>query len=260
MQLAENSFGKPVSEAYDPFNLLLACKVCTILVLGDPCTETFASYLSCGRSANDVIQVSAQIFKFIVKVPRDISVANAAFNCKAEAMRTAWAALRDIGPRVLCIDPESGGFAMEKLEGHTLTVGMIKSRLPQIVRLLRKIHAAEPAKLMWKYDPMAAVTNQLHAVKAAKAMKPQEIKLIEDIISNTARTVKDHPWVLCHNDFHSHNIFLQPAKTGCCSEKLMAIDFEECDLGDPMCDLAYLIVNLGMERAQSSWRCYMTSL
>ena len=30
-------------------------------------------------------------------------------------------------------------------------------------------------------------------------------------------------------------------------EKLLAIDFEDCDLGDPMWDLAYLTVNLGME-------------
>ncbi|KAL9023191.1 MAG: hypothetical protein Q9180_008337 [Flavoplaca navasiana] len=126
---------------------------------------------------------------------------------------------------------------------------MIKSRLPAVMRLLRRIHNTPPAKWMWRYDPVAVVKNQLEAVKSSKAMESNEVTLIEKIISNTAKTVKGHPWVLCHNDFHSHNIFLQPAETRYRAEKLMVIDFEESDLGDPMWDLAYLIVNLEMDQA-----------
>lgn len=223
--------------------------MCIILVLGDPSIETTATHLPSGSPSNEVIQVSTPSFEFIVEIPRNKSLPDAPFKSKAGARRTAWVALRDIGPKVMGIDPESGAFAMECLDGHTLTVDVLKSRLPAVVRLLRKIHMAEPAKWMWRYDPMAAVATQLEAVRKSNTMDLNDMVLIDKIVCDTAETVNGHPWVLCHNDFHSQNVFLQPARTRCCSgEKLIAIEFEECDLGDPMWDHAYLVVNLEMER------------
>ena len=239
----------PASEAPDPFNLTLASKMCVVLILGDPSIQPTVTYFTSGWSPNDVIAVTTPSFQFIVKLPRQPCPSDAALTCKAEAMRTAWAAKHGLGPKVLCIDPESGGFAMECLRGHTLTVDMIRSRLPAVMRLLRRIHTTAPAKWMWKSNPIAVVTNQLEAVKSRKAMESNQVTLIEKIISNTAKVVKGHPWVLCHNDFHSHNIFLQPGETRFRADKLMAIDFEETGLGDPMWDLAYLIVNLELEQA-----------
>ncbi|KAI4231009.1 MAG: hypothetical protein LQ349_005893 [Xanthoria aureola] len=234
-------------------NFTIASRMCTILILKDPTIKTAVSHFNNGFSSNDVIQVSAKNrHKYIVKIPRQPTTPpNAAAACKAEAMRTAWAARCGFGPKVLCIDPESGGFAMERLRGHTLTAAdMMPQRLPQVVRLLLRIHTAPPAKWMRRYDPMNSVSTMLEAVKRTHAMAPTEVRLIEEIVASTKEMVKDHPWVLCHNDFHSHNIFLQPtaeSTTDSCTEHLVAIDFEECDLGDPMWDLAYLIVNLELE-------------
>ncbi|KAL8888250.1 MAG: hypothetical protein Q9192_006210 [Flavoplaca navasiana] len=249
IESVDQAFEWPASKAPDPFNLTLASKMCVVLILGDPSIQPTVTYFTSGWSPNDVIAVTTPSFQFIVKLPRQPCLSDAALTCKAEAMRTAWAAKYGLGPKVLCIDPESGGFAMERLRGHTLTVDMIKSRLPAVMRLLRRIHTTAPAKWMWRYNPVAVVTNQLEAIKSSKAMGLNEVKLIEKIISNTAKMVKGHPWVLCHNNFHSHNIFLQPAETRFRADKLMAIDFEESDLGDPMWDLAYLIVNLESEQA-----------
>ena len=78
-------------------------------------------------------------------------------------------------------------------------------------------------------------------------MKPEEAKIIESVLHATAVAVKEHPWKPCHNDFHSHNVMIQHA-TKTSTERLLAIDFEDCDLGDPMWDLAYLTVNLEMEQ------------
>lgn len=245
----DQAFEWPASKAPDPFNLTLASKMCVVLILGDPSIQPTVTYFTSGWSPNDVIAVTTPPFEFIVKLPRQPSLPDTALTCKAEAMRTAWAAKHGLGPKVLCIDPESGGFARERLRGHTLTVDMIKSRLPAVMRLLRRIHTTPPAKWMWRYDPVPVVKNQLEAVKSSKAMKSNEVTVIEKIISNTAKMVKGHPWVLCHNDFHSHNIFLQPAENRFRANKLMAIDFEESDFGDPMWDLAYLIVNLELEQA-----------
>ncbi|KAL8853707.1 MAG: hypothetical protein Q9221_001518 [Calogaya cf. arnoldii] len=96
----------------------------------------------------------------------------------------------------------------------------------------------ETGEVDGRFDPLNSVKTMLEGMKSTKALKLDEINCMEDIISNTAKSVKDHPWVLCHNDFHSHNLFLQAAKTNYCTGELMAIDFEDCNLGDPMRDLA----------------------
>ncbi|KAI4089151.1 MAG: hypothetical protein LQ339_008593, partial [Xanthoria mediterranea] len=234
----QQPFEWPTSQPPHPMNFTLASKMCTILILKDPSIKTAVAHFNNGFSSNDVIQVTTQRNEYIVKIPRQPPPPKAAATCKAEAMRTAWAARCGVGPKVLCIDPESGGFAMERLRGHTLTAAdmMQQQRLPQIVRLLLRIHTAPPAKWMWRYDPINSVTTMLEAVKRTHAiMAPTEVRLIEEIVSSTKEVVDGHPWVLCHNDFHSHNIFLQPVAGGTrsCTKHLMAIDFEECDLGDP---------------------------
>ncbi|KAL8657465.1 MAG: hypothetical protein Q9226_001894 [Calogaya cf. arnoldii] len=247
-QPIEQHFEWPSSAKPDPSNFSLASKMCTTLVLGDPSIKNTVTHLPSGWSSNDVILVSTSQTDLIVKIPRKPTGPNAASACKSEAFRTCWAAKYGFGPKVLCIDPESGAFAMERLRGQSLTLEMIKTRLPQVMRLLREIHMTKPAKWMGRFDPVDVVMRMLDSVKLAKARELDEIKSMENIISDTAEIVKDHPWVLCHNDFHSHNLFLQAAKSNYCTGKLIAIDFEDCSLGDPMWDLAYLIVNLEMER------------
>ena len=152
---------------------------------------------------------------------------------------------------MLAIDEESGGFVMEFIEGRTLTVEMIRQRLPQAVNMLRQIHQAEPMNWMRRYDPMEIVKEQLECVKERNAMRPKDVRFMEGIIHDTEEKVKDHPWMPCHNDFHSHNVML--GRTGRDDpERLLAIDFEDCDLGDPMWDLAYLAVNLELEHEPHS--------
>ncbi|MCJ1457684.1 hypothetical protein MMC28_008053 [Mycoblastus sanguinarius] len=124
---------------------------------------------------------------------------------------------------------------------------MITERLPQVASMLRRIHDAKPQKWMKRYDPLKIVRQQLECVKACKAMPTNDIGFIEGIHNGTAENIKDHPWVPCHNDFHSHNVMLVRTDRDD-TESLFAIDFEDCDLGDPMWDLAYLTVNLVMER------------
>ncbi|KAL8769225.1 MAG: hypothetical protein Q9209_004726 [Squamulea sp. 1 TL-2023] len=237
----EPTFEWPECEAPHPYNLALASQLCAAMILKDSAMKDVTTHFPSGWSSNDVIQVASHPQHFIVKLPRRLGNLDAAARCMAEAVRTEWAANHGFGPQVLVIDTESGGFVMERLEGQTLTIEMIKQRLPQTAKLLRRIHGAEAADWMSKFDPMEIVKGQLDSVKTVHAMEDEEIRLVERIIYDTTRVVKGHPWVPCHNDFHSHNIFLLP------SGGMMAIDFEDCDLGDPMWDLAYLIVNLELE-------------
>lgn len=255
IEFVEEAFKWPACEPPHPGNLALASKLCTdLLPLGSD-TQTITKHFPSGWSSNDVIQVSihspAHHRRFIVKLPRRQSSSCIGTNCKAEALRTCWASMHGFGPKVLTVDEESGGFVMEFIEGRTLTMEMIRQRLPQAVNVLRRIHEAEATSWMRRYDPMEIVRGQLECVKERNAMPLKDVRFVESIIHDTREKVKNHPWMPCHNDFHSHNIMLGSASRDD-SEYLLAIDFEECDLGDPMWDLAYLTVNLELEQAPGS--------
>lgn len=247
----DGAFKWPARESPHPENLALASKLCTALLPKGSDTKTITKHFPCGWSSNDVIQVSilspAHQRRFVVKLPRRQTSSCIAASCRAEALRTCWAAEHGFGPKVLAIHEESGGFVMEFIQGQTLTTEMIRQRLPQAVNMLRRIHEAEAMNWMRRYDPTEIVKEHLECVKQRNAMRPKDVGFVEGIIHDTGEEVKGHPWMPCHNDFHSHNVMLRRGSRDD-SDCLLAIDFEDCDLGDPMWDLAYLTVNLELEQ------------
>jgi len=264
-QPAEEAFVWPSSEQPQPQNFAIAAKICTGLLptASDATIET--RQFPAGWSTNDVFQVSihspTQSHRSIVRLPRHQTLPDATATCEPEALRAQWAAENGFGPKVLAIDQESGGFAMEFLQGQTLTTEMSKQRLPQVVDLLQRIHGTEPASCMRRYDPIAVVKEHVKRIKSSGTMRRRDRRLVERIVSDTAYRLKwGHPWLPCHNDFHSHNIMLRRAGEDDNTDCLFAIDFEDCDLGDPMWDLAYLTVNLELESNSSLLtRLYRTS-
>ena len=257
-ELADGHFNWPASEPPHSENLALASKLCATLLPRESDIKITATHIPSGWSSNDVIQVTASSVakqrRFIVKLPRRQTSSCVVASCRAEAMRTDWAATRGFGPRVLAIDGESGGFVMDFVEGWTLTTETLRQRLPQAVDLLRRIHRAEVTSWMRMYDPIEVVKQQIEGVVKGKTMKSEDIRLIELVLHDVAENVKGHPWTPCHNDFHSQNVMLR-RKSGYKPERLLAIDFEDCNLGDPMWDLAYLAVNLEMEQVSYSLSC-----
>ena len=258
VKLADGDFNWPASEPPHSENLALASKLCTALLPRESNFKIIATHFPSGWSSNDVIQVTASFVaqqrRFIVKLPRRQTPSCVAARCRAEAIRTDWAATRGFGPKVLAIDDESGSFVMDFVEGWTLTTETLRQRLPQAVNLLHRIHGAEVMDWMRMYDPIEVVTQQIRCVKKRNFMQPKGIRLIEGILHDVVENVKGHPWMPCHNDFHSHNVMLGRA-SGNSPEYLLAIDFEDCNLGDPMWDLAYLAVNLEMEQEPYSLAC-----
>ena len=257
-ELADGGFNWPASEPPHSGNLALASKLCTALLPRESNIKIIATHFSSGWSSNDVIQVTtssvAQQRRFIVKLPRRQTSSCVAASCREEAIRTDWAGTRGFGPKVLAIDDQSGGFVMDFVEGRTLTTELLRQRLPQAVNLLRRIHSAEVTDWMRMYDPIEVVKQQTESVRKRNTMQQKDIRLIEVILYDVAENVKGHPWMPCHNDFHSHNVMLRRA-SGSKPERLLAIDFEDCNLGDPMWDLAYLAVNLEMEQETYALAC-----
>ena len=140
---------------------------------------------------------------------------------------------------------------MEYIVGGTLTMELALKHLPQVVDLLRGIHSAKGEDWMKRYDPLEVVKRYLGCLKKrdrGDGFSVEDIGIIEAGLLKCETEVRGRngdPLVPCHNDFHSHNIMLRHTTTS--SAKLLAIDFEDCDLGDPMWDLAYLTVNLELE-------------
>lgn len=105
---------------------------------------------------------------------------------------------------------------------------------------------------MERYDPFEAVKRDLECLKEKtnerESFSKGDIHLIEAVLRKCETEIRagnGNPLVPCHNHFQSHNIMLRHT-TGR-SEELLAIDFEDCDLGDPMWDLACLTVSLELE-------------
>ena len=263
---SNHPFEWPALAPPHPQNLALASKLCeTTFPTNYKASKFTTTHISTGWSSNDVVKVSFPFTtahpschpfsrNFIVKLPRvqpsQSSTISSHSNCKSEALRTSWAAKHGFGPNVLAIDEGNGAFAMEYIAGGTLTMVMALKYLPRVVVLLRRIHSAKAEDWMRRYDPLVVVKRYLECLKTEgeKRISNEDRLLIESVLRKYESEVKDggeYPLVPCHNDFHSHNIMLRHATTS--GEKLLVIDFEDCNLGDPMWDLAYLTVNLEFE-------------
>ena len=264
-------FEWPASAPPHSQNLVLASKLCattcpTSLKIGKVTT----THLPSGWSSNDVIEVSFPVspvrskpapypHNFIVKLPRvqssPLSTGSSHSSCKPEALRTSWAARHGFGPKVLAIDDVNGAFAMEYIDGGTLRTEMALKHLKCVVGLLKRIHSAKAEDWMRRYDPLEVVKSFLeHLKKKEERRSIEDVRLIEAVVRKCEREIgggSRRALVPCHNDFHTHNVMLRHDAAGSSSSssggRLLAIDFENCDLGDPMWDLAYLTVNLELE-------------
>ena len=198
-----------------------------------------------GWSAQDCIMVEYLDNTYIVKVPRDHSAA-AATVCKAEKDRVSWAADHDLGPKVVNTDKKSGAFAMQFIKGKILEdTKSVQQHMDQIMDLLQRFHKSRAMPGMVFWDPLARLQTTLNRANEKDCMGAGDILLVERVLSwarDGLNNVSDFEKVPCHNDYHNFNIVQDE------EEKLWAIDYEECNLGDPMWDLGYLTATLELER------------
>ncbi|KAG8527218.1 uncharacterized protein KY384_008648 [Bacidia gigantensis] len=186
-------------------------------------------------------------YRYIVKLPRENLPQLPSSSLSREALRTGWADENKLGPKLILYGESCGGLVLERLPGEALNPQTAPKWLPQIAGLLRRFHSTKAAAFMERYDPIKSVRGYLDIIKANKTMPQADMRLIDGVLVNTGNKVKGHPWVPCHNDLHCQNIMLNNIPQGEDGNQVVAIDFEDCDLADPMWDLAYFTVNLGRE-------------
>ena len=268
-------FEWPASAPPHSQNLVLASKLCaTTFPTNHKVGKVTTTHLPSGWSSNDVIKVCFPVspvrskptpypHNFIVKLPRiqssPLSAGSPHASCRPEALRTSWAAQHGFGPKVLAIDDVNGAFAMDYIDGGTMRTETALKRLKCVVGLLKRIHSAKAEDWMRRYDPLEVVKRFLGHLKNKEKRgegrsSTEDVRLIEAVLRKCEREIgggSGRALVPCHNDFHTHNVMLRHDAAGSGSSssggRLLAIDFEDCDLGDPMWDLAYLTVNLELE-------------
>lgn len=234
----------PSSAPPSAINIALAINLCRTI---DRSTDRGRDPVVCsisqtGWSAQDCIKIRVAVQRYMVKVPKQ-HTSESIRTCLAKAARASWAAERGIGPRLAAMEEQSGAFATEFITGHTLPATDATDCITDVLELLRKLHNQPATTWMKHYSPIDAVQSYVDEAKLQASMTPEDVRLIETVLSHSRGVLASTPTSLvpCHNDFHSHNIMLDE------KGRLWAIDFENCDLGDPMWDLAYLILNLGLE-------------
>jgi thiamine kinase-like enzyme len=144
---------------------------------------------------------------------------------------------------VVAINDQSWAFATEFIVGRPITAADLATHAASVIKLLTRLHSRPAAEWMGIYNPVHALWPYLDEAKRQGTMPLEDLELVDAVIVGTAAAVASQSagLVPCHNDFHGQNILVDE------SGQLWAIDFENCDLGDPMWDLAYLTLNLGLQ-------------
>ena len=233
----------PSSPPPCPGNIALALKLCS--GLASPGTSpVLIPQNRAGWSAQDCIEVDCVKESYIVKVPRNSSIDTVAA-CKAEMMRACWAEDNLLGPKVVADDDASGAFAMQFIKGQTLaSTELAKQYIPQLMQLLHRCHDSPVMPWMHFWDPLNTVQKKLDLAETLSCMAPKDFQLVKQVLSWARNGLGkvSRLRVPCHNDYHGGNVMLDE------NEKLWAIDYEECNLGDPMWDLAYLTATLELDK------------
>jgi thiamine kinase-like enzyme len=243
MKDTESNFHWPSSAAPSATNLAIASRMCQKDLKLTGSIPTITPFKT-GWSAHDCMKVSFPSHDrcYIVKIPRHHDPTSVVA-CKNEALRASWASKHGCGPAVLAIDDTSGAFIMEFINGQTLATDM--NHVPSTIALIRRIHTSPRQDWMSVYHAPMVVKDMLHTARKMNTLKCGDEQFLCDLISWVSMRVGDRPQdhliVPCHNDFHSLNIMLD------LQGALWAIDFEDCNLGDPMWDLGYLTANLMLE-------------
>jgi thiamine kinase-like enzyme len=167
-----------------------------------------------------------------------------------ELHNTRAAAEARVGPRVVAVDPESGAFALEWIDGRTMSnAAFAEPGTPaRIAEALRRLHAGP--RFRDDFDMFRLTERYLRVVDARSVRIPDgyrdalpRVALIEGALA--ARPV---PTVPCHNDLLAEN-YLDDGK------RLWIVDYEYSGNNDPTFELGNTAQELGFDAARQEQLC-----
>lgn len=137
---------------------------------------------------------------------------------------------QDVGDRtlydILHSDPEQG----VRLYGDAIDLLVLFQRAPAV-----EINPAFTAEF---FEDEMAMTREFYVEKLMGADSGERLK---PLFKSLAEKVSQHPYVLCHRDFHGQNIHSH-------KEQLYLIDYQDLRMGPDTYDLASLLRDRGVAR------------
>ncbi|MBC7693402.1 MAG: phosphotransferase [Methylotenera sp.] len=166
-------------------------------------------------------------------------------------------------PAVLDVDPERGFILLEDLGDVTLLRRLQNVSNPDVERHLYErvidqlvnlqFHASprqgskpidafklrfDHEKLMWE---MNHTIEHFYKQYLGREIKPHDLKVMEEGLSEICHILANQPVVFTHRDFHSRNVMVMPPEEGTNNDRLVMIDFQDARMGPAQYDLASLL-------------------
>jgi thiamine kinase len=193
--------------------------------------------------SNHVYRLTSGVGSFILRVERAGN--RGLVDRKVEAAFARAAEGLGLGPRVVWAAPEHGLMLMEAVPAARAPVSADAGDAALLGAVLARLHGAAPAFAMEVRPPVFMPSKRLeemiaHAADAAAAA-PEDLGFLRQAASTLSALPQVAP-VPCHCDLVPGNILLDGAR-------LWLIDWEYAGWSDPAWDLAYAVLECGLDAA-----------
>lgn len=192
--------------------------------------------------SNHVYRLTGEAGSFVLRVERAEN--RGLVDRRTEADFSRVAERLELGPRVVLAEPECGVMLIEAVpEAHPLeAAGVAEAKL--LGSLLARLHGAAPAFASAARKPVFVPSSRLEQmILAARAggVAPEDLGFLRQAASTVSALPQVVP-VPCHCDLVPGNILLDGAR-------LWLIDWEYAGWSDPAWDLAYAVLECGLDAA-----------
>ncbi|HUQ44865.1 MAG TPA: choline/ethanolamine kinase family protein [Candidatus Limnocylindria bacterium] len=198
---------------------------------------------------NENFRVDVDGTPFFVRLPGQ-STDLLAVDRANELHNTRAAAEAGIGPRVVARDPESGAFALEWIDGRTMSNAAFgePGTPARIAAALRQLHAGP--RFRDDFNMFRLAERYLGVVDDRSIRVPDGYRdaLPRVALIEAALAAKPLPTVPCHNDLLAEN-YLDDGS------KLWIVDYEYSGNNDPTFELGNTAQELGFDAARQEELC-----
>jgi thiamine kinase-like enzyme len=198
---------------------------------------------------NQNFRVEVEGRPFFVRLP-GASTDLLAVDRANELHNTRAAAEADVGPGVVAVDPGSGAFALEWIEGRTMSnPSFAEPGTPgRIAEALRRLHAGP--RFRDDFDMVRLSAYYLRVVDERHLRIPDGYRAHTAAIPRIEASLATHPLptVPCHNDLLAENYLDDGAR-------LWIVDYEYSGNNDPTFELGNTAQELGFDAARQEELC-----
>jgi thiamine kinase-like enzyme len=213
-----------------------------------PGSETRVSPIAAGLT-NQNFRVEVDGRPFFVRLP-GASTDLLAVDRANELYNTRAAAAAGVGPRVVAVDAESGAFALEWIDGRTMSnAAFAEPGMPaRIAEALRQLHAGP--RFRDDFDMVRLSAFYLRVVNERDLRIPDGYREHLPAIPRIQAALAAHPLltVPCHNDLLAENYLDNGAR-------LWIVDYEYSGNNDPTFELGNTAQELGFDAARQEELC-----